>query len=240
MATDASHYFDPYYFGWQAASAERSARVVAPRILERVTASSVVDVGCGTGPWLAVLLALGVDEVLGIDGPYVDQSQLRIPRGSFLARDLEEPLGLERRFDLAISLEVAHYLREERAAAFVQLLTELAPVVFFSAAIPHQPGGPARNRRWPEYWARLFAARGFRPWDWLRREIWNDERVDWWYAQNGVFFVGDSDATSADPDERPLLPLVHPKMLDEVVAAGARSGAVARLVDAARAPRRRA
>src|SRR5215204_6191440 len=72
MATDASHYFDPHYFGWQAASAERSPRVVAPRILERVTASSVVDVGCGTGPWLEVSLALGVDEVLRIDGPYVD------------------------------------------------------------------------------------------------------------------------------------------------------------------------
>ena len=76
---------------------------------------------------------------------------------------------MDRVFDLAISLEAAHYVPKEGAPGLVESkICVHAPAVLFGAAVPHQPGGPGRNRQWPSWWAALFAAHGFRAEDWLR------------------------------------------------------------------------
>jgi hypothetical protein len=59
------------------------------------------------GIWLAVFREHGIHDVLGVDGAYVDQKVLQIPREQFRAHDLGQPLRLDRQFDLALSLEVA-------------------------------------------------------------------------------------------------------------------------------------
>ena len=207
---DAARYFDTAYFGRQGDSAERSARAVVPLILERLSPSSVVDVGCGSGAWLAVFREHGVVDVVGVDAPYVEREALRIDPGSFVARDLSDPFRLGRGFDLALSLEAAHYLPEDRAATLVESIAALAPAVLFGAAVPGQGGGPGRNRQWPAWWAALFARHGFRAEDWLRPRVWEDERVDWWYAQNTILYLRDG-----APGDR-ILPLVHPGLLREV------------------------
>jgi hypothetical protein len=66
--------------------------------------------------------------VVGVDGDYVDVNDVVIPGDAFVVHDLSRPLRLERTFDLAISLEVAHYLPESRAGGFVADLCELAPL----------------------------------------------------------------------------------------------------------------
>lgn len=208
---DASaSYFDTEYFGWQGDSAERSARVVVPLVMERLRPASVVDVGCGSGGWLKVFAEHGVNEVVGVDAPYVAHEALRIDPASFVAQNLAEPFELGRRFDLAISLEAAHYVPEDRAALLVASIAKLAPAILFGAAVPHQSGGPGRNHRWPGWWAELFAAHGFRAIDWLRPLVWEDERVDWWYAQNAILYLADGGA-----GER-ILPLVHPGLAGEL------------------------
>ena len=55
-----------------------SAREVVPLLLNLVPVQRAIDVGCGTGTWLSVLKAQGVD-VLGIDGPWVTRDTLEIP-----------------------------------------------------------------------------------------------------------------------------------------------------------------
>jgi SAM-dependent methyltransferase len=207
---DAAAYFDTAYFGWQGDSAERSARVVVPLVLERLRPASVVDVGCGSGGWLKVFCEHGVAEVLGVDAPYVEADALRIDPAEFVARDLGEPFRLDREFDLAISLEAAHYLPEERAATVVESIAQLAPAVLFGAAVPHQGGGPGRNRQWPAWWAALFARHGFCAVDWLRPIVWQDERVDWWYAQNTILYLRDGGESEL------VRALVHPGLLEEV------------------------
>jgi SAM-dependent methyltransferase len=181
-----------------------------PHVIERLRPASVVDVGCGSGAWLQVFREQGVAEVLGIDGPYVQPESLRIQPQEFVGRDLGQSFRLDREFDLAISLEAAHYVPEERAPALVESIAALAPAVLFGAAVPHQPGGPGRNRQWPAWWAALFALHGFRAADWLRPRVWEDERVDWWYAQNTILYLRDGG------DSEPVRPLVHPGLLDEV------------------------
>jgi SAM-dependent methyltransferase len=207
---ESAAYFDSTYFGWQGDSAERSARAVVPLVLERLRPASVVDVGSGTGGWLKVFREHGVDDVMGVDGPYVEQAALRIQPHEFVGRDLNEPFELGRQFDLAISLEAAHYVPEARAPALVESIAALAPAVLFGAAVPHQPGGPGRNAQWPAWWAALFAQHGFRAEDWLRPLVWEDPQVDWWYAQNTILYLRDQSKSEA------VLPLVHPGLLEEV------------------------
>jgi SAM-dependent methyltransferase len=206
-------YFDPAYFEWQAARAEVSARTIVPMLLELVPARSAVDLGCGTGAWLQVLSQLGVEDVVGVDGGYIDRAQLRIPAERFVAADLAEPPSLDRGFDLALSLEAAHYAPDAAAATIVRWLTACAPAVYFSAAVPHQPGGPGLNRQWPAYWSELFEQEGFRCHDAVRPQLWERPDADWWYAQNGLLYVREGAALrDAAPPGRPL-PLVHPELL---------------------------
>jgi SAM-dependent methyltransferase len=205
----------------------KSARVILPMVLERLPCASAVDVGCGLGTWLAVFRELGVQDVIGIDGDYVDRDRLEIPRDRFLPFDLEQPLSLPRRFDLVVSLEVAEHLPPSAAATFVASLCSLGPVVLFSAAAPFQGGTNHVNEQWPDYWARLFSRHGFVPIDFLRRRIWSHEEVEWWYAQNVLVY-----ADEAQLDRMPLLQreyrpwegrslsIVHPKRYLEWVEWG--------------------
>lgn len=166
-----------------------SARRVVPRVLEWTGARSVVDVGCGQGAWLSVFKECGVADILGLDGSAGAAAGLKIAPAEFRAMDLSRPQCPPRRFDLALSLEVAEHLPPAAAPGLVGLLTTLAPVVLFSAAIPLQGGTGHVNEQWPAYWADRFAERGFAVADALRSELWDDARVAWWYRQNLLFFV---------------------------------------------------
>ncbi len=193
-----------------------SAREVVPLVLEIVKPRSVVDVGCGVGAWLSVFKDHGVTDVLGVDGPWVGDYRT-LPSSEFLERDLSKPLSLDRRFDLVVSLEVAEHLPEASASVFVDSLTALGSTVLFSAAAPMQGGTNHLNEQWPRYWAALFADRGFKALDWVRPLIWNNDRVEWYYAQNTILFVQPERAAAfrrpaPGLDECPEpLSLIHPR-----------------------------
>jgi SAM-dependent methyltransferase len=202
------------FYDTRADGARHSANVVVPLVLSAFAPTSVVDVGCGTGSWLAAARALGVPDVVGVDGPYVAVDLLEIPSSVFVGHDLEHPLDLERRFDIAFSLEVAEHLSPSVASEHVRMLTALSKIVLFSAAIPGQGGNDHRNEQWPAYWQELFRQRGYAAFDWPRRVIWNDERVAPWYRQNCVLFADGEVAPEVEArlavPPADLLPLVHP------------------------------
>ena len=126
-----------------------SAREIVPLVVDLLNPARVVDVGCGTGTWLATFAEHGA-AILGLDGEYVDRSLLDIPEDRFVAVDLAQPFQLDGRYDLALCLEVAEHLPADRAASLVDLLTGLAPTVLFSAAIPLQGGVNHVNEQWPD------------------------------------------------------------------------------------------
>lgn len=131
-------------------------------------------------------------DILGVDGPWVPRDQLAIPESQFFEHDLTRPLTLDRRFDIALCLETAEHLPAEAAEPLVRTLTEAAPVVLFSAAIPEQRGEGHINLQWPQYWIELFAARGYRCSTVLRERLWNAEAVEVWYRQNLLCFAAES------------------------------------------------
>jgi SAM-dependent methyltransferase len=194
-----------------------SARRIVPVVCGLMSVGSVVDIGCGTGAWLAVFKEAGATRILGIDGAWVDESQLLVPREMFRRMVLTEPLGIGERFDLAISLEVAEHLDRGYAEAFVGELCRLAPAILFSAAIPEQGGVNHVNEQWPDYWAKLFDRRGYRTIDVLRLPLWDDPEVTWWYKQNLLLFADEKTiavnpklAEARSATRAPPLSLVHP------------------------------
>jgi len=196
-------------------------------VLQLVRASSVIDIGCGDGSWLALFRKHGVAKVLGVDGKYVDRDLLQIPMECFQAVDLTKPFGFGTTFDLAISLEVAEHLPAGCAAVFVECLTKLAPVVLFSAAIPFQGGEHHVNEQWPDRWVELFEGNGYFAVDCIRKQVWTNEAVEWWYAQNTLLFaqaalVETNAALKAAYEQTNLnqLCVVHPRLYREAIARG--------------------
>ena len=198
MKEAADGYSDEFYRSLDDTS-EGSARAILPLVFELAPARSVVDAGCGDCAWLAAALACGAGEILGLEGPWIEEARLKIAPAQLRRVRLDRPFGIERRFDLAMSLEVAEHLPPERAAGFVEELTRLAPLVLFSAAVPGQGGVHHCNEQWPLYWARLFAAHGYRAIDVLRQRVWDDPAVAFWYKQNLLIFA-DASALAAYPN----------------------------------------
>lgn len=209
--------YQPEFFEGFTDDSRRSADVVVPMLMDLLRPQSVVDVGCGVGAWLAAWQAAGVADYLGLDGDYVRQDQLLIPAERFQAADLSHPPDIGRRFDLATSLEVAEHLPPETSDAFVQALCDLAPAVFFGAAVPQQGGTHHVNERWQSDWAARFEARGYVALDPVRPRVWTDERVSWWYAQNPLLYVErdmlETNQALAKLAERDVVAdLVHPSL----------------------------
>ena len=203
--------YDRQFYMDQRGTSTTSARILVPTIRKVISPRSVLDVGCGVGTWARVWIESGVDDVVGVDGNYVDKQLLEIPEYLFVSHDLRQPLNLKRKFDLVTCFEVAEHLPADSAAILVESLTRHADVVVFSAAIPGQGGVGHINEQWPSYWARHFADCGFELHDPFRAAIWNDDSVDFWYRQNCVLFAAQKYAAQANcsPVVGPV-DLVHP------------------------------
>lgn len=225
---DRSRPTTPYgsgFFFEIAEGALTAGRRILPDVVERFRPASLVDVGCGTGGWAAAALELGVSDVLGIDGDYVDRGQLLLGGEQFRAADLQRPLTLSRRFDIVICTEVAEHLTAGAADTLVSSLTALGRIVIFSAAIPGQGGTNHINEQWPPYWTEKFKSKGYATIDWFRPRYWNDAAVPWWYRQNLFLAVDESLfadrpelAVAFEHEQREILPLVHPAKYLAVLA----------------------
>ena len=185
-----------------------SPSVVVPIINSLLQPKSVVDFGCGLGTWLKVFKDSGIDNLLGLDGDWIDRSKFEASViGSFKEVDLEKEIKLEKKYDLAISLEVAEHLHKDSASIFVENLINASDIVVFSAAVPMQGGQNHINEQPLTYWINLFNEYGYKFNDIIRGRIWNMEKVFWWYKQNMVVF------SKHDLNITPIYPIdiLHPE-----------------------------
>jgi hypothetical protein len=131
-------------------------------------------------------------EISGVEGPWSEADKLEIDPSKVTITDLEQPVDVGRKFDLAISLEVGEHLSADAAPHLVKSLVSHADHVIFSAAIPFQGGHHHVNEQFLSYWINLFAEHGYRPIDIFRGPLWNDAGVLWWLKQNCVLFASPS------------------------------------------------
>ncbi|EHR42310.1 class I SAM-dependent methyltransferase [Alishewanella jeotgali] len=177
---------------------------------------SVLDVGCGTGSWLAAAHNHGVGDIFGVDGGSSAKDMLMIPPSCFRELDVCKSFTLSKKYDLIISLEVAEHLNVESHTSFIQNLSAHGDVVLFSAAIPYQGGTGHRTENWPAYWCKLFSSFGYDCYDVIRPLIWDLPGIEFWYKQNIFLFIKSETAASlglvdAQRTQNPLA-LVHPEM----------------------------
>lgn len=204
------------FFASQVAGSHTAASIILPLLFGDWKPSSIIDIGCGLGPWCAAALDMGIPKCMGVDGAYVQTDWLCIPPDCFTEHNLEEPLPQNFSADVAICVEVAEHLSPERASGFVADLCRIAPLVLFSAAIPYQGGSRHLNENWLEYWAMHFSQNGMAAYDVLRDKIWRDRRVPWWYRQNLMVFAKPDFAKSNLRLSKPAIPSmltrIHPDM----------------------------
>lgn len=186
-----------------------SAKEIVPILMELFKPKSVIDLGCGLGDWLYIFKKCGVEEILGVDGDWVNRSNSYINKNHFQEANLTEFFQLNRKFDLAMSLEVAEHLPESAADNFVKTLVSLSDKIVFSAAVPGQGGQNHINEQWHDYWISKFEEHGFYCHDIIRPLIWENKNVDWWYKQNCFLFL------PIKSKQLPFINIIHPNLLED-------------------------
>jgi hypothetical protein len=176
---------------------------------------SIVDIGCGSGGWLAAAEQLGFSVLVGYDGPWAHPAKYTTANIDFRPVNLETcTFEHDRRYDLAMSLEVAEHLPESRADVIVNLLCAASDVVLFGAAIPMQGGYHHIHERAQSYWLEKFRARSYEPFDVIRPAVWDDDKIRWWFRQNTILYVKKGsqviDRAVLRAMQKPLWDVVHP------------------------------
>lgn len=169
-----------------------SANQVVPLFLSYFKPKTVLDIGCGLGTWLKIFEE-NQCEVFGIDGDYVAVKDLVIERNKFKPYNLNLKYNLQTKFDLVISLEVAEHILPQNAEIFIESMCLHGDVILFSAAIPGQEGTMHYNEQYNDYWIDLFSQNGFQCVDFLRHKIWNNRKISWWYRQNILIFIKETE-----------------------------------------------
>ncbi|MGO9802329.1 MAG: class I SAM-dependent methyltransferase [Steroidobacteraceae bacterium] len=178
---------------------------------------SVVNFGCGRGSWLHAARALGAVEIRGYDTEDVPLDARGLRPEEFYPADLAQPIRVEKRFDLAVCMDVAQDLTAGNCETLVRTLCGASDWVLFSAAVPYQVGAHHRSAHWPEYWAAIFHRMDFICYDILRIKLWHDTRIAYYYRQSACLYVRSGTQQSLEakgyrPTANPPA-LIHPELL---------------------------
>jgi SAM-dependent methyltransferase len=193
------YHYGTDFFAYQQIGSLVSARSVAPIVLRDLRPSSILDVGCGAGAWIAAYAESGVDDIVGVDADYVRPDQLLFDASRFHAIDVAGVFRMGRSFDMVQCLEVAEHLDPAASETLVDNLVAHAPVVLFSAAPPGQGGENHINERPYEYWRDLFQGYGYTLFDFLRPQILFRRSIEHWYRYNMLMFAREDAAARFGP-----------------------------------------
>lgn len=192
---------------------DKSPILIVPKLYEIFKPKTVIDIGCGIGNFLREFKASGVEEIFGVDGGWADKDEIdkNISIKNFVEYNLDKEFKPDKKYDLAISLEVAEHINSLYADDFVKTLTNCSNNIIFSAAVPLQGGQHHLNEQWNDYWKIKFEKEGYTCIDFLKPYFWNNNEIFWWYKQNILFFTKTPENyTNYISNE--LLNVIHPDL----------------------------
>lgn len=183
--------YDQKFFNNTVKFESPSAKAFVSLLVKHFAPKSVIDIGCGTGLYLAEFKASGVN-IAGFDGAPAALAGSLVG-DKIKLHDLCRPLKLSRQFDLCLCLEVAEHLEPICAQTLINTLTGLSKTIVFTAATPGQ--GPKSighiNEQPPAYWQNLFARKNFKLNKKLTAAIKREmkkAKVVWWLTKNLMVF----------------------------------------------------
>jgi len=187
------HIYDEKFFQNTIKLETESASQFVDIILKYYTPASVIDIGCGAGMYLQKFQQRGLSELLGIDGSPAAATEFLLDQDKLVIFDLTKKYKLEKKYDLALCLEVAEHLPETGADTLIETIISASDNVIFTAAVCGQ--GPRSighiNEQPHQYWIEKFQARGFRylesKTEAMRAEM-KDQNVVWWLVNNLMIF----------------------------------------------------
>ena len=214
----------------QVKEAHTSASIYCDILSKYLIPSSVVDVGCGRGPWLKAFNDLSIkhdklQSLTGIDGPWNSKDDLILDDVDYIGCDLNKlgELNLNKRYDVAISVETAEHIEKASTSSFIKKICTLSDVVIFSAAFTKQGGIYHINERLHSEWADFFILNDFSVYDIFRPLVWGNKKVKYWYQQNVFLYVKNNSEFSNTLAKQKIFPVenllfmdvVHPLLFSE-------------------------
>lgn len=195
------HNYSEIFFDYIETGSVNSAKIIVPIIYQHIQFETLIDVGCGRGAWLSVFDTIGDVACFGMDGDYVASEQLMINPDNFITADLNEHLPIiQKKYDVALSLEVAEHLQPQRSQSFITDLCNLSDIVIFSAATVGQGGENHINERPLEDWRTMFASQGYHVFDFIRPLIKDSKDVKPWYKYNILIYANKNGQHRLHPD----------------------------------------
>lgn len=188
-----THIYDDKFFQNTIKLEADSALAFVDVVLKYYQPVSLVDIGCGAGIYLREFERRGISDLLGIDGSPAAREAFLLDKSRLVISDLAAPYHFEKKYDLALCLEVAEHLRAEDADTLVKTVSAASDDIIFTAAVPGQ--GPRSighiNEQPHEYWIKKFREQGFAYLE-SRTEAMRKKMaarsVVWWIVDNLMVF----------------------------------------------------
>lgn len=218
-----SEFYDDAFYDYGIKGMYQSGQIYTKYLKEIYFPASVVDFGCGRGAWLKAFSDLGVNDLLGIDGSWNSQELMLCKKIKFVEDDLNNPkINFDKKYDLAISLEVAEHLRHESSANFIKKLVSASDVIIFGAATINQGGTNHINEQKSSFWAELFQNEGYVVYDYFRQHFWGNNKVEFWYRQNTFLYIKKNSPLNRVLEEKNFSPItnlefmncIHPELFE--------------------------
>lgn len=122
---------------------------------------SLIDVGCGTGHYLYHCIKNNIYDVFGLEGSQNAWPLLLVDKKLIKLHDLRKPIFLNKKWDLALSIEVAEHIDKRFVNNYLNILCNHADTIVLTAAPPKQGGTAHVNERPKDWWINKFAKNNY-------------------------------------------------------------------------------
>jgi len=171
---------------WNVPVAERMVDI----LIKYFNPKTVVDVGCGNAEFIYHFQKRGID-IKGYDGSSNAINNALVDKKFLELYDLKDKIITQKRYELALCLEVAEHIENKYSKSLIENLTNLSDLVVFTAAPPGQGGHFHINEQPKEFWVSIFEGKKYFLDTEITEKVKNEMKekdVIWWYYKNLMIF----------------------------------------------------